>query len=195
GAASLVDRARDHVEHGGAGHQQQGERRPDEDGETVRREDHRVRSQTRRSPSSVRDGSTRTIETVCGAIRSASPPVAIAGASGAARSARISRTMPSPCPAKPYTIPDCRAPTVVFAITVGGSAKSTRTSRAARANSASMEISIPGASTPPTYSPSGETTSKLVDVPKSTTMHGAPYRSTAATAFAIRSGPTSRGSS
>jgi hypothetical protein len=37
-----------------------------------------------------------------------------------------------------------------------------------------MEISIPGASTPPTYSPSGETTSKLVDVPKSTTMTGAP---------------------
>ena len=48
----------------------------------------------------------------------------------------------------------------------------TLTSRAARANSASIEISIPGASTPPTYSPSGETTSKFVDVPKSTTMHG-----------------------
>ena len=58
-----------------------------------------------------------------------------------------------------------------------GSTKSTLTSRAARAKSASIETSIPGASTPPTYSPSGETTSKFVEVPKSTTMHGAPYRS------------------
>ena len=32
----------------------------------------------------------------------------------------------------------------------------------------------PGASTPPTYSPSGETMSKFVEVPKSTTMQGAP---------------------
>ena len=47
-------------------------------------------------------------------------------------------------------------------------------SRAAPPKSASIEISIPGASTPPTYSPAGETTSKFVDVPKSTTMHGAP---------------------
>ena len=37
-----------------------------------------------------------------------------------------------------------------------------------------MEISIPGAITPPTYSPSGETTSKFVEVPKSTTITGAP---------------------
>ena len=82
-----------------------------------------------------------------------------------------------------------------FAITVSGSTKSTLNSRAAREKSASIETSIPGASTPPTYSPSGETTSKFVEVPKSTTIAGAPYRSTAATAFAIRSGPTSRGSS
>ena len=52
--------------------------------------------------------------------------------------------------------------------------KSTLTRRAARAKRASIETSIPGASTPPTYSPSGETMSKLVEVPKSTTMHGAP---------------------
>jgi hypothetical protein len=84
---------------------------------------------------------------------------------------------------------------VFFAITVSGAEKSTRNRREARADRASIEISIPGASTPPTYLPSGETTSKFVEVPKSTTMHGAPYRSTAATAFAIRSGPTSRGSS
>jgi hypothetical protein len=37
-----------------------------------------------------------------------------------------------------------------------------------------MEISMPGASTPPAYSPAAETTSKFVDVPKSTTMQGAP---------------------
>jgi hypothetical protein len=59
-------------------------------------------------------------------------------------------------------------------ITVGGAEKSMRNSRAARAKSASMEISIPGASTPPTYSPAGETTSKFVEVPKSTTIDGAP---------------------
>ena len=48
------------------------------------------------------------------------------------------------------------------------------TSRAARAKRASIETSIPGASTPPMYSPAAETTSKFVDVPKSTTMQGAP---------------------
>ena len=88
------------------------------------------------------------------------------------------------------------APTVVvLPITRSGAANGTFVSRAARANSASIEISIPGASTPPTYSPAAETTSKFVDVPKSTTIAGAPWRSRAATAFAIRSGPTSRGSS
>ena len=61
-----------------------------------------------------------------------------------------------------------------FAITVSGSTKSTLNSRAAREKSASIETSIPGASTPPTYSPSGETTSKFVEVPKSTTIAGAP---------------------
>ena len=55
-----------------------------------------------------------------------------------------------------------------------GAAKSTLTRRAARAKRASIEISMPGASTPPAYSPAAETTSKFVDVPKSTTMQGAP---------------------
>jgi len=75
------------------------------------------------------------------------------------------------------------------------STKSTLNSRAARWKSASIETSIPGASTPPTNSLSAETMSKFVDVPKSTTMHGAPYRDAPATAFAMRSAPTSRGSS
>jgi hypothetical protein len=39
---------------------------------------------------------------------------------------------------------------VVFPITAAGSAKSTFVRRAARAKSASIEISMPGASTPPT---------------------------------------------
>src|SRR3954463_8497666 len=80
-------------------------------------------------------------------------------------------------------------------MTLGGSTESTFTGRAARAKSASIEISIPGASTPPTYSPAADTTSKFVAVPKSTTMHGGPYRSTAEIELTIRSGPTSRGSS
>ena len=42
---------------------------------------------------------------------------------------------------------------------------------------------MPGANAPPRNSPSGETTSTFVDVPKSTTITGAPYRSLAATAF------------
>jgi hypothetical protein len=37
-----------------------------------------------------------------------------------------------------------------------------------------METSMPGARTPPTYSPCAETASKFVEVPKSTTMQGAP---------------------
>jgi len=43
-----------------------------------------------------------------------------------------------------------------------------------KAEQASIETSIPGASTPPTYSPAEETTSKFVEVPKSTTIEGAP---------------------
>ena len=42
----------------------------------------------------------------------------------------------------------------------------------ARRPSASREISMPGAMAPPTYSPRGATTSKVVAVPKSTTIDG-----------------------
>lgn len=58
---------------------------------------------------------------------------------------------------------------------------------------ASTEISMPGAITPPVYSPRGETASKVVAVPKSTTIAGPPYSSTAATALMMRSAPTSLG--
>ena len=46
---------------------------------------------------------------------------------------------------------------------------------------------------PPRYSPASETASKVVAVPKSTTMHGPPKRRRAATALAIRSAPSSCG--
>ncbi len=59
------------------------------------------RSQTRRRPSSVSHGSTRPTVRVCGAISSASPPVATTGASGAPSSARIRSTIASTWPAKP----------------------------------------------------------------------------------------------
>ena len=62
--------------------------------------DHRFSSQTMRRPSRVRNGSTRPIVSEWGATRSASPPVAIAGAS-APSSARIRPTIPSTWPANP----------------------------------------------------------------------------------------------
>jgi len=65
--------------------------------------DHRkpsFRSQTSRSPSRVRNGSTVSIVSACGAISSARPPVAITGAVSPI-SARMRLTMPSTWPAKP----------------------------------------------------------------------------------------------
>jgi hypothetical protein len=90
-------------------------------------------------------------------------------------------------------MPDCSASTVFFPITCGGLVSSTLSSWAARLDSASTEISIPGASAPPTNSPCALTASKLVDVPKSTTTAGPPCRCTAASEFMIRSLPTSLG--
>ena len=59
--------------------------------------------------------------------------------------------------------------------------------------SASTEISMPGASTPPRNSPFADTTSKFVDVPKSTTMAGPPCKVNAARVLTMRSAPTSFG--
>src|SRR5262245_13012484 len=56
-----------------------------------------------------------------------------------------------------------------------------------------MEISTPGPITPPRYSPAPETTSKLVEVPKSTATHAPSARAWAATAFTSRSAPSSWG--
>jgi len=90
-------------------------------------------------------------------------------------------------------MPDCRHSTVVLPMTCAGLTSSTLSSWAARLDSASTEISMPGASAPPTYSPCALTASKLVAVPKSTTTAGPPYKWTAASEFMIRSLPASLG--
>ena len=59
-------------------------------------------------------------------------------------------------------------------ITERGLVASTLRSWAARAASASKEISMPGANAPPRNSPRPLITSKLVVVPKSTTIDGPP---------------------
>jgi hypothetical protein len=90
-------------------------------------------------------------------------------------------------------IPDWSDSTVFLPMTLGGLISSTLSSCAARLDRASTEISMPGASAPPTNSPRALTASKFVDVPKSTTIAGPPYRCTAASEFMIRSLPTSLG--
>jgi hypothetical protein len=67
-------------------------------------------------------------------------------------------------------MPDCIECTGLRPTTLGGSAISTRCSRAAREKSASALICTPGVITPPRYSPFGVTQSNVVAVPKSTTM-------------------------
>ena len=82
---------------------------------------------------------------------------------------------------------------VFLPITLRGGARSTLGNRAPRSESASSEISMPVMSDPPTYSPSRETTSKVVAVPKSTHTTGPPKRSRIATALTSLSAPISRG--
>src|SRR5579883_2131640 len=57
--------------------------------------------------------------------------------------------------------------TVFVPMIFSGSRISTLCSRAARANSASAEMPIPGAITPPKYSPFSDTASNVMAVPKS----------------------------
>ena len=52
---------------------------------------------------------------------------------------------------------------------------------------------MPGVMAPPRYSPAAEMASKVVAVPKSTTMRRAAVQVEAATALAMRSAPTSLG--
>ncbi len=69
---------------------------------------------------------------------------------------------------------DCIASTVFLPMTLRGRASSILRSWAPLTPSASTEISMPGAITPPTYSPRVLTASKVVAVPKSTTIAGPP---------------------
>jgi hypothetical protein len=105
----------------------------------------------------------------------------------------IRRTSPSTCAVKPYRIPDCRHSTVFLPITERGRTSSTFRSAAAREASASTEISMPGAKTPPRNSPFAEMTSTFVEVPKSTTTHAVACRWCAARVLITRSAPTSFG--
>ena len=100
GRPALVDAARDDVDDRRAGHGQDRERRQREHGEGLRLDDHALRSQTSRRPSSVRFGSTTEIVLECGATSSDRPPVATTFASTPS-SPRIAVTMPSTWPAKP----------------------------------------------------------------------------------------------
>ena len=67
---------------------------------------------------------------------------------------------------------------------------STKNRRLARA---AIDAWIPGKMAPPRYSPSFETQSKVVAVPKSTAITGPPSSSNAATELTILSAPTSCG--
>ena len=62
-------------------------------------------------------------------------------------------------------------------ISARGGVRSIVGSAAARADSASKEISMPGKITPPRYSPPAFTTSYVTAVPKSTITHAPPARS------------------
>ena len=88
--------------------------------------------------------------------------------------ASIRRASPSIIPAKPKITPDWIAPRVDLPIAASGSSSSIRGIRAPRSVSAVSEISTPGAIAPPRYSPSAETASKLIPVPKSTTTQAPP---------------------
>ena len=71
-------------------------------------------------------------------------------------------------------IPDCMPAAVVVPIAASGRTSSMRGSRAVRCASASIEIRRPGAMAPPRYAPSAAIASKVVAVPKSTTISGPP---------------------
>ena len=63
---------------------------------------------------------------------------------------------------------------VLRPMAVAGASSSTRNRRAAREIRASAAVAMPGAMAPPTNSPRALMQSKLVAVPKSTTMRGGP---------------------
>src|SRR5574341_2083544 len=101
--------------------------------------------------------------------------------------------MPSTIHAWPWIIPVCMLLAVSWPMVVDGRTHSTLESWAARLVSASADIPIPGAMTPPRYAPSAVTTQNVVAVPKSTMISGPPNASYAAAALTSRSAPISSG--
>ena len=90
-------------------------------------------------------------------------------------------------------MPERIADDVEVPTTCAGATRSTFESSAVLDDSASAARRTPGAIAPPTYSPAPLTQSNTVAVPRSTTMTAPRTRSNAASAFTIRSAPTSRG--
>ena len=90
-------------------------------------------------------------------------------------------------------MPDCRFVSVVRPMTCSGFVSSKRGSFAVPVTRASLASFTPGQMHPPRNTPPSPTTPNVVAVPKSMKIVGAPYSSYAATAFAIRSLPSSRG--
>ena len=73
--------------------------------------------------------------------------------------------------------PDWIDSTVFLPITLRGLDQLDPAQRRGPREERSSEISMPGTMAPPRYSPAAEIASKVVAVPKSTTMVGPPYRS------------------
>ena len=119
--------------------------------------------------------STSSIVSVKGTTTEARPPVA--SSRGSPSSSSIRPTRPSIRPAKPKTKPDWIAARLERPIAASGSPRSMRVIRAARSIRAVSEISSPGPIAPPRYSPSAETASMLIPVPKSTTTQASWKRS------------------
>ena len=128
-----------------------------------------LRRYVSRSPSRVRSGTYVVIVSDSPAMSGASPPVPRTVTGPASSSSRMPPHQPVDLPREAVEPPtagtppcSCRSPSAARRARPCGA-------RAARIASASMEISMPGASAPPKNSPRRETTSMLVDVPKSTT--------------------------
>ena len=103
----------------------------------------------------------------------ARPPVAIVSVSSpsSARRRRDDRRRPGRRSRRRCRC-GSRRPSTCRSASAAGRARSCG-SAAARLVSASIEISTPGVMMPPRYSPSADTGSKVIAVPKSTTTHGA----------------------
>ena len=133
------------------------------------------------SPSSVRSGSTRSMDWHSGWIADASPPVAITrGTCDVGHSAFSRATSPSMLAAAPNITPARMQRSVRFPIARAGATSSVAERRAARRKSVSAEVRMPGWMMPPWKTPSAVMQSYVVAVPRSTTMQSTPKRRLAA---------------